>query len=276
MSEPWYRRAFGAHYPVLYAHRDESEAERCLDLLLGMAPLGGDDAARTVTILDLGCGDGRHLESLRRRGHDAVGLDLSAELLVRAARRDLKPPLHLVRGDMAALPFADGSFTAVLSLFTAFGYFGALDDNEVVVRQVARVLAPGGRWFLDYLDADRVRAELAGAAPAERSRRTGPLAIHESRFLGPGADRVIKEVRIVPAAGRVDEAAALAVPARGIEYREQVALFAVGELDGMAGRLGLERVAEAGSYDGAPLGAGDRWILIYRRRGDGIANKENG
>ncbi len=32
-ATPWYASAFGAHYPLLYRHRDETEARRCLQLL---------------------------------------------------------------------------------------------------------------------------------------------------------------------------------------------------------------------------------------------------
>ena len=74
-NAPWYETAFAAHYPLLYQHRDEAEARHCVDLLPRLAPLGEG------TILDLGCGGGRHLELIAARGGRAVGLDLSADLL---------------------------------------------------------------------------------------------------------------------------------------------------------------------------------------------------
>ena len=67
--------------------------------------------------------------------------------------------------------------------------------------------------------------------------------------------------------GRADDALALGVPLEGLLYREEVALFSVSELDSLAGDLGLRRVAAAGDYRGAPLGQGDRWILVYRLDG---------
>ena len=256
MPEAWYRAAFGAFYPVLYAHRDAGEARRCLDLLPRLAPLATAGAA---TVLDLGCGDGRHLELLAERRLPAVGLDLSAGLL--AAARARAPGLLLARGDMRALPFAAGRFGAVLSLFTAFGYFGPEDDGRVVAG-VARVLAPGGHWFLDFLDADRVRAEL-GAGPQARRREAGPLAVHETRRLD--GDAVAKDVRLAALPGRAAEAAALGVGAGGVGYTERVALYTVAGLDALAAAHGLARVAAAGDYDGAALGAGGRWLLVYRK-----------
>jgi SAM-dependent methyltransferase len=256
VPEPWYRAAFGAFYPVLYAHRDAAEARKCLELLPRLAPLA---AGKATMILDLGCGDGRHLEPAAAGAAPVVGLDLSADLLRAARARTADLPL--VRADMRGLPFAPGRFGAVLSLFTAFGYFGPAGDGRVVA-EVARVLAPGGHWFLDYLDAHRVRAELA-AGPLQRTRRAGPLAVRETRRLEGGT--VAKAVRLEAVPGHEAEAAMLGVGAAGVEYTERVALYALAELDGLAAAGGLQRVAAAGDYAGAPLGTGPRWLLAYRK-----------
>ena len=57
--------------------------------------------------LDLGCGSGHYFGALAATGRTVVGLDYSADQL-RVARR--RSP-SIVRGDGAALPFADGTFT---------------------------------------------------------------------------------------------------------------------------------------------------------------------
>ncbi len=256
MAEPWYRAAFGAFYPVLYAHRDQAEALQCLDLLPRLAPL---DDGRGLAVLDLGCGDGRHLGPLRAAGYAAIGLDLSWPLLL-AARGHGAP---LVRADMARLPVRDGACGAVLSLFTAFGYFGP-DGDANAAGGIARVLAPDGHWFLDYLDAGRVRADLAGG-PVERTRVAGPLVVTETRRLDGDDRRVVKSVRLEPVAAQEEAAASLGVTAGGLQYDEQVTLYTLDELDAMAAGCGLRRVAAAGSYDGAPLGHGPRWLLAYRK-----------
>lgn len=257
MAETWYSAAFGAFYPVLYGHRDAAEAGRCLALLPRLAPL---PEAGGAPVLDLGCGDGRHLEPLAAAGLAVVGLDLSAPLL-RAARA--RPgPLPLVRGDMRTLPFGDGRFAAVLSLFTAFGYFGPDGGDREVVEGIARVLAPGGHWFLDYLDGDRVRDDL-GPGPRARQRVAGPLCVLETRRLEQGT--VAKDVRLDAVPGREEEAAAIGVGPTGVAYTERVALYTLPGLDSLAAACGLLRVAGAGDYDGAPLGAGTRWLLAYRK-----------
>lgn len=271
MAESWYRTAFGAFYPVLYAHRNDEEAKRCLALLPRLAPLVD---RRALPVLDLGCGDGRHLSYLSRSGIATVGLDLSRPLLAAAARRE--PTSNLVRGDMRMLPCRDRAFGAVLSLFTAFGYFGrggtgaAGDGDGAVAAGIGRVLADGGHWFLDYLDADRVRGELAGGSP-ERCREAGPLAVSETRSLNADGLAVVKEVRLTALPGHEAEAAAVGVGPGGLAYREEVALYAPDELDGLAGGGGMRRVAAAGGYRGEPLGAGSRSLLVYRKDEDAWA-----
>ncbi len=259
----WYRRAFGAHYPLLYRHRDEAEARLCLETLPRLAPLGEGP------VLDLACGDGRHLAPLASRGQPAVGLDLSPPLLAGACERRAAcgGSWHLVRGDMRQLPFASGSFTAVLSLFTSFGYFGGLAAHVGLMDEIARVLRPQGHWFLDYLNCRRVALELVGGQPRIRERETGPLLVRETQRLAVDPPRVIKEVLVRPRHGREFEAALLDVTADGLRYAEEVALFHLGALEKLAAACGLQRVAAAGDYDGCPLerGTSPRWLIVFQR-----------
>lgn len=263
MTDSWFKQAFGAHYPLLYAHRDMAEAKRCLDLLPRLAPLGPTSGGQ---LLDLGCGDGRHLELLLESGHRVVGLDLSAELLaVARSRLNRAGGFGLVRGDMRRLPFSGEAFSVVLSLFTAFGYFGSDEGNREPVGEVARVLAPGGHWFLDYFDGDKVRNELGGKGPDLRERELGPLVVREERVFDESSSEVAKRVHLEPRAGFLDEAEEFGIPAAGLRYTERVAVFTLEELDTMAQQAGLVRVAAAGGYDGERLGSGNRWILVFRK-----------
>ncbi len=258
----WYETAFGAHYVWLYAHRDEAEADACVAALARIV----DFAAGRV--LDLGCGEGRHLAPLAARSaHGLVGVDLSAPLLRRARERTAgQPPVGLLRADMRVLPLADAAFANVVSLFTAFGYFGDLDAHGGLLAEIARVLAPGGTWSLDYLNGRRVRRDLA--RPAETpAREVGPCRVRETKRLDPDGSRILKRVRIDPLPDRLDEAAARGVPPEGLDYTEAVALFEPEELDALAGRTGLTRRGALGGYDGRPFAAdsAERWILIYEK-----------
>lgn len=91
--------------------------------------------------LDVGCGTGRDLEAIASTGRTPVGVELSADQLRLAAQR---APL-LVQADAERLPFAADTFPTVTSSWTSTD----LDDFAAMLREITRVLIPGGR-FLFY------------------------------------------------------------------------------------------------------------------------------
>ncbi|MCO4772465.1 MAG: class I SAM-dependent methyltransferase [Deltaproteobacteria bacterium] len=96
-------------------------------------------------VLDLGCGDGHLLELLTARGlppSALAGIDLSGEELDRGRARRALSASALVQCRAQELPFAAGSFHAVLSHLA----FMLMDDIEEVVEEVVRVLAPEGTF----------------------------------------------------------------------------------------------------------------------------------
>jgi SAM-dependent methyltransferase len=90
-------------------------------------------------VLDLACGNGRWLD--RFDPADYTGLDLNTAMLDEARRRHFGA--RFVQGDMTKLPFADGAFDGVISMFGAMGHLPPA-GQEAMVREAARVLAPGG------------------------------------------------------------------------------------------------------------------------------------
>ena len=107
------------------------------------AHLLGDVAGRRV--LEIGCGSAPCSRWLRRAGADVVALDLSAGMLARAAElnRATGIAVPLLQADVGALPLADGGVDLACS---AFGGLPFVADVEGALREVARVLRPGGRF----------------------------------------------------------------------------------------------------------------------------------
>jgi demethylmenaquinone methyltransferase / 2-methoxy-6-polyprenyl-1,4-benzoquinol methylase len=102
---------------------------------------------RGATVLDACCGTGDLALELARlvgRSGDVTGLDFSAEMLRRAERKPPGPDaasVQWVRGDATAMPFDAHSFAAAT---IAFGLRN-LPDPEAGLRELARVVRPGGR-----------------------------------------------------------------------------------------------------------------------------------
>jgi demethylmenaquinone methyltransferase/2-methoxy-6-polyprenyl-1,4-benzoquinol methylase len=100
------------------------------------------EAAPDARVLDVATGTGLVARALKRRyGCRVVGLDQSEDMLSRA--RPLVGPVYedVVRGDAERLPFDDGEFDALT--FTYLLRY--VDDPAATMRELARVVRPGGR-----------------------------------------------------------------------------------------------------------------------------------
>jgi SAM-dependent methyltransferase len=239
--EDWFEHWFGKEYLELYPHRDDDEAERAVELIVREAGLPAGSLA-----LDLACGAGRHVAVMRDLGLRALGLDLSPDLLQIAAHDGLP----VIRGDMRQLPVASGSLGLVTSFFTSFGYFEDPAEDEMVVEEVRRVLAPGGAFAVDFLNADRVRAELRQRDEIELGRRR----VVQTRELVEEGTVVQKRIEIVEQ-GR----------AQPRVFLERVRLYTAEDLEGLMKRHGMRLESAFGDYDGGPIGPrAPRAILLGR------------
>jgi len=109
----------------------------------GSARLLGDVAGRDV--LEVGCGGAQCSRWLVTQGARVAAFDLSAGQLARARllNRRTGVVVPLVQADATRLPFADEAFDLACS---AYGAVPFVADSAAVMREVARVLRPGGRW----------------------------------------------------------------------------------------------------------------------------------
>ncbi|MBP6843350.1 MAG: class I SAM-dependent methyltransferase [Kofleriaceae bacterium] len=133
----FHREQPGATARALARGRVIGGAGSSYDALAAATPRGG-------RVLDLGCGDGYLLARLIAHGHAPAalfGLDVSADEL--ALARAAQPAAALTQARAQALPFAAGSFGAVVSHLA----WTLMPELEAIVGELARVLAPGGRFL---------------------------------------------------------------------------------------------------------------------------------
>jgi ubiquinone/menaquinone biosynthesis C-methylase UbiE len=109
--------------------------------------LAGPVAGRRV--LDVGTGDGAYAIEAADRGAHVVGVDLALPMLAAAGRRarERGVPLGLVQGLAQELPYGDGTVDLVIAV-TVLCFVAHPDE---AVREMSRVLAPGGRLILGEL-----------------------------------------------------------------------------------------------------------------------------
>ena len=95
-----------------------------------------------MKVLDVACGTGNVALPLARAGAVVTGVDIAPNLLVQGRERAAAEGLAVTfdEGDAEQLPYADGSFDAVVTMFGAM----FAPRPEVVAAELARVLKPGG------------------------------------------------------------------------------------------------------------------------------------
>ena len=236
----WFEQWFGEDYLHIYQHRDEREAEHAIELIA--SNLAGRDIH---SVLDLGCGAGRHTKVLFERWW-TVGLDLSMALL-RVARRESSDAPY-VRADMRELPFTDESFDLVVNLFTSFGYFEDDREHARVLSRVCAVTRHGGTFVIDFLNAAQVRRELV---PYDERVESG-ITIEQTRTISPDDRFVEKRIRL---------------RGRGKEYIERVRLLSEVDLERMLSTAGFDVSKRFGDYSGASWSEeSPRTILFASRR----------
>jgi ubiquinone/menaquinone biosynthesis C-methylase UbiE len=88
--------------------------------------------------LDVGCGEGRVTRDLRALGHDVVGVDVAPSMV--EAAREADPDGQYVLASAANMPFEDGAADLVIAFMSLMD----MDDMPGGLREIARVLEPGG------------------------------------------------------------------------------------------------------------------------------------
>jgi ubiquinone/menaquinone biosynthesis C-methylase UbiE len=155
------------------------------------------DAADRV--LDLACGHGRHARVLAARVGALVGIDRSGDYLGHASApltpgelASPNPNLSFVRGDVRALPFADGAFDAAYSWYASLFMF---DDaaNLACLADLARVVRPGGRVLVHH--ANPLALAMHPHDAARRTLADGSIVDEISRFdPATGVDRCTRRM----------------------------------------------------------------------------------
>ncbi|HMT29539.1 MAG TPA: class I SAM-dependent methyltransferase, partial [Bacteroidia bacterium] len=150
----WFESWFDSpYYHILYQHRDEQEAEAFLDNLLDY--LKPDNHS---SMLDLGCGKGRHAVYLNEKGYEVTGIDLS-EQSIRYCMQFENDKLSFFVHDMRKL-FRVNDFDFVFNLFTSFGFFEKESENIAAIKNACLTLKKGGTIVIDYLNSQFVEDHL--------------------------------------------------------------------------------------------------------------------
>lgn len=142
---------------------------------------------RIGALLDIGTGTGRMLRLLGRQAEEAVGVDLSSEMLAlaRSSLEEAGLDHCMVRhANMYRLPFSAGSFDTV----TLDEVLGQASEPDKVIAEAARILRPGGTLLM--VDSEGGEAGVQESSLSRYCRQAG-LGLYRSRSLQVGAGTMI-------------------------------------------------------------------------------------
>lgn len=163
-----------------------------------------DDAVRwlvgadPLAVLDLGAGTGKLTRSLVSFGHEVTAVEPLPEMV--AELRSAVPGIEVLVGGAEAIPLPTGSID-VVTVAQAFHWF----DQELALREIARVLRPNGRVALVWNTRDESEswvAELSDAMVGRTGVDAGVVhPIDASGLFGPVEHAVFSHVQEVSREG---------------------------------------------------------------------------
>lgn len=182
--ESWFEKWFDSpYYSLLYSHRDHEEADTFIQNISRIIEL-----PPRASVLDLGCGEGRHSRVLSALGLNVTGADLSPASIEKAkkyANDNLSFAVHDMRR-----PIAINYYDAVINLFTSFGYFETERDNIRTIDAVHMCLRKNGWFLIDYFNAHCVREAVTVSSAGEKE--VNGIRFHWMKKLS--GDKVIKQI----------------------------------------------------------------------------------
>lgn len=132
--------AYASYYDLLYKDKDYAgEARYVNSLIQNFAP-------GASSLLDIGCGTGRHAEVFSQMGFNVVGLDRSEDMILRAKHRDLDIEFH--HGDLCDIRL-ENKFDVVAALFHVISYLTSDDALRSAFQTAKEHLKPDGLFVFD-------------------------------------------------------------------------------------------------------------------------------
>jgi len=247
-KKQWWETLFDEKYLNTYVDIVTPElTEKQISFLLKCLQL-----KKGARILDLACGHGRHAIELARRGHNVTGLDFSKHF-IDIAKKDARSQgveVSFIQKDMRKMSFIN-KFDAIVNMFTSFGYFDNDEDNSVVLRKVSRALKPKGKFLIDLNNTTRTLARLS--QKGKINDKTGVLTNTSKDKLSSGLAVTTKH-EFDPATMRWSMTRTWKERGKVKNYRTNVRMFSVPELEHLFRENDLEIEKVWGDFEGSPFG----------------------
>ena len=239
----WYKTWFDTEfYHQLYSHRDEEEARIFISTMVMFLEIHPGQR-----VMDMACGKGRHSRVLESQGLEVVGFDLSDHSIEEAKIYESETMAFDVH-DMRK-PFTKfGKFDVIFNLFTSFGYFNDLEDDQKTIKNVHKALSNDGFFVQDYLNA----ASVIDSLPENGAKEMENVSFSWEKQLKDGF--ILKDITVAD-----DDAQH--------HFQEKVKVYSLEDLVKLHEEAGLKVQDVFGSYELDPYSEKEspRIIIISKK-----------
>jgi len=246
--------AYARYYDAFYRDKDyAAEAAFVLSRL-------GVHGCRPRSLLDLGCGTGRHCLEFSAQVPEVVGLDVSARMIEEAQARNGGLAPRFLLGD-ARTARLERSFEAVVSLFHVMSYQTANEDLAAAFATAAAHLGAGGLFLFDFWHGAGVLSD----PPTLRVRTLRHEGAVIERTARPSVDPLANVVTVRYGITVQDEASA---QRESFEEIHRMRYLFWAEIRSLAAAAGFEPLECRPWMQDRDLGLGDWYAYaLLRRRG---------
>lgn len=203
-------------------------------------------------VLDVGCGTGAYAGHLAKRGFDVIGIDLDPSMIRQAQAGHPEARFRVL--DMRDIGELESGFQVVYCIGNTAAHLPQ-DDFVGFLRQVYRILSPGGIWLLQIMNWDYVLTQERVTFPVLRSRDDSLAFYRVYQDISPA--QVTFATRLERSGHIIFEAETTLYPLRWVDLYH------------LHGKAGFDLEAHLGSFGGAAFDEAvfSANISVWRRIG---------
>jgi len=205
---------------------------------------------KTDHLLDLCCGNGRHLLEFSRKGYRVTGIDITASYL-----EDLKGKAKQERLEVTVLKSdaryysANNTYDAVYNLYASFGYFENESDNVLLLKNIYDSLKPGGKLLVNITEK------------ASTVKNIQPYVCYEIEGMLCGFKQSISDN------GQwLQFESTFTINDHTDTIHYKVRLYPVHEICSLLTRVGFKSISCYGSLDGSPHGDASMELFVVAQK----------
>ncbi len=199
-------------------------------------------------ILDFGCGIGRHLIKLGKRGFIGLGIDFNKTFIdIANKNKYINENLKFIDMDIRKIDFED-EFDGVISIWTSFGYFED-EENFDLLKKIYRALKKDGKFLLDIENI----YYLINNLPKERWEKKEGMYILEKNKINLKTSR-LKTERIFIKDGKI------------YEYIRNYRIYSFSEIKNYLEEVGFKIINCYGGYEKEELNLFSKRLVIVSEK----------